>query len=162
MRNFGMVSPLVWHSKRMNGVSDQGKLLFAYLLTSPHSNSAGVYKLREGYVCADLAWEPEAYQRAKKELVNAGMIQAEDTTEEVSIGLWFKHCPPKTGAHYLNAETQILSISSQRLRDAALDALKPTWNQDWKGPKRLENGQTVAGERGANGLVTTLRTRLNT
>ena len=41
MRSFSKVSPNVWQSQRFNALPDDSRLLYFYLLTSPHANSAG-------------------------------------------------------------------------------------------------------------------------
>ncbi|MGB8364922.1 MAG: hypothetical protein ACLQUZ_15655 [Rhizomicrobium sp.] len=163
MRSFTMVSPMIWLSARFRKLPDDAKLLFLYLLSCPHQNSAGVFRLTAGYACDDLTpWDSEKFQRSKNALVKAGMVQVDDATEEILIELWFKHSPPTSGATYIGIEKQIRSIVSQRLREAAMEALEQTWNPNWRGPKRLSNASPQDDANSPRGLVTSLQTRLNT
>lgn len=46
----------IWYDEKFSALSDDAKLLFVYLLTSPHSNSVGLYVIRMAYIYADLNW----------------------------------------------------------------------------------------------------------
>src|SRR5262245_26949974 len=74
-------------------LSDDARLLYLYLLTSPHVNSAGCYVLPEEYACADLKWAPERYHAARIELVENEMVCFDPKHEVVFITAWFKHNP---------------------------------------------------------------------
>jgi hypothetical protein len=69
MRDYGKVHTAAWSSKTIKALSDDGKLLAFYLMTSPHSTIAGVFRLPDGYVCEDTGWTPERVSKAFQELL---------------------------------------------------------------------------------------------
>ena len=50
------VCPKFWTDDKVQPLSDDARLLFLYLMTSPHSNMAGFYWLPLGYIAEDLRW----------------------------------------------------------------------------------------------------------
>lgn len=127
-RDFSMVAPALWGSKRFIGVSADAKLVHLYLLTNQHQTSAGAYRLLAGYACVDLgAWQLDRFLAALAELGPAGLVQADAATSEVMIERWFKHCPPTNDRHYRGTAKLIGQLESETLRAAATAALNEAW-----------------------------------
>ncbi len=121
MRDFSKISPAVWQSSRFNSLpSDDGRYLYLYLLTNRHQNSAGCYRLPDGYACTDLLWRPDRYVAARQALQKADMIRFDAETIEVMITRWFKHNPPMNQSHYDGTERILERLESPRLQ-------KPRW-----------------------------------
>lgn len=117
-REFSKVSPAVWRSKRFLALkTDRGRLLLLYFMTSQHQNSAGAYKLPEGYAVSDLGWATDAYRDARAELQAAGLIHYDPETEEVYVSGWFKVCPPMNDKHASGTMSRISEIESDALRE---------------------------------------------
>lgn len=79
MREYGQVQCAFWHSADALGngpdnpaLSDGGKLLALYLLTGPHSNGLGCYRMPDGYLMADLGWNAETIAERFAELSRKG------------------------------------------------------------------------------------------
>ena len=53
-RTYGVVQSNFWTDSHILKLSSEAKLLAIYLITSPHSNTQGLYRLPFEYVCADL------------------------------------------------------------------------------------------------------------
>ncbi len=68
MRIYGSVQICFWENSETQSLSDQSKLLAIYLLTGPHSNMAGVFRLPDGYIREDLGWDSQIVKRAFLEL----------------------------------------------------------------------------------------------
>lgn len=68
MRDYGKVHAKFWSSDTISKLTDDGKLLALYLMTSPHSTIAGVFRLPDGYVCEDMKWEPARVAEGFREL----------------------------------------------------------------------------------------------
>lgn len=122
-RDFSKVSPSVWRSQRFMRLSDKSKLMFLYAITSPHVNSTGCYTLPDGYACADLGWQLQDYQQARGEVIEAGMIDFDEITNEVLIHRWFKHNAPTNDKHSKGTHRFLGKISSVRLLEIATQAL---------------------------------------
>lgn len=72
MREYGQIQCAFWQRVREEGWSNDAALLGAYLLSGPHSNGIGCYRLPVGYVCEDLAWDSERVSKGFEELFGKG------------------------------------------------------------------------------------------
>ena len=79
MREYGQVQSAFWQSVDAQAFSDTGKLLALYLLTGPHANGLGCYRLPDGYVMADLGWSDETVSKGFSELESAGFARRSPT-----------------------------------------------------------------------------------
>ncbi len=128
MREYSKVSPNVWQSERFNNLpSDDGRLLYLYLLTCSHQNSAGTYRLPDGYACVDLRWKPERYHNARAELVAADLIAFDDLASVVMICRWFRHNPPMSEKHLIGIERALERLPSESIAQHALEAAQEAW-----------------------------------
>ncbi|ECL8497802.1 hypothetical protein FTY95_05685 [Salmonella enterica] len=50
MRDYGKVNSSFWTSESIRSLSDDGRMLSLYLLTSPHANMTGCFRLPDGYL----------------------------------------------------------------------------------------------------------------
>ncbi|MBV9549833.1 MAG: hypothetical protein JO256_09200 [Alphaproteobacteria bacterium] len=140
-RNFNMVSPKLWRSRRFLDQALEARLLYLYLLTCEHATSAGCYRLLPGYACADLGgWQRENYDHALSSLAQAGMIEADSETQEVLITRWFQHSPPMNRKHYAGTMKLVLAIESARLRQTATKALDEAWQAVQVALSQRDNG----------------------
>lgn len=78
MREYGQVQSAFWQSPDAQAWSDTGKLLALYLLTGPHSNGVGCFRLPDGYVTADLGWSMERVSKGFDELLAKGFANRLD------------------------------------------------------------------------------------
>jgi hypothetical protein len=78
MREYGQVQSAFWQSPDAQAWSDTGKLLALYLLTGPHANGLGCYRLPDGYVMADLGWDSERVSKGFEELFRNGFANRID------------------------------------------------------------------------------------
>src|SRR5262245_10173630 len=159
-REFTKVSPRLWQSPRFRELQSDAKLVFVYLLTSEHQNSAGCYRLPDGYATADLGWPADQYRKARDELVEAGMIKFDPGASVILIERWFRHNPPMSQDHLTGVERILDRIECDELREAALEALSESWSaiQAQRG-SRGRKKQTLAGE-SANGAADHIPDRL--
>jgi len=85
VRDYGRVYTAFWSSHDIRTLSDDGRLLALYLLTSPHTTIIGVFRLPDGYACEDLQWTPERVRKGFVELFNKGFSNRCETTKWVWI-----------------------------------------------------------------------------
>ncbi|ADQ41553.1 hypothetical protein Calkr_2085 [Caldicellulosiruptor acetigenus I77R1B] len=74
----------IWYDEKFKQLSNNAKLAFIYILSSPHSNMAGYYRLPVAYISYDMQWEKETVLEALNELENYNMI-AYDTKNEIVL-----------------------------------------------------------------------------
>lgn len=83
-----------WENARREGWTDDEKQLGLYLLTGPHRNLEGLFRLPYGYVVEDLGWDEARVEATLSLLVARGFAAYDDTVRVVLIvkGLRFQ-CP---------------------------------------------------------------------
>ena len=128
MREFSKISPALWHSQRFNTLpSDDGRYLYLYFLTCEHQNSAGCYRLPDGYACHDLQWPQARYHKARSQLIEADLIGFDDACRVVMICRWFKHNPPMNEKHLIGIERILEKLPSITIQSVAQAALNEAW-----------------------------------
>jgi hypothetical protein len=125
MRDFSKVSVSLWQSDRFTNLpTDDARMLFLYMLTTPHGNSAGCFRLADGYAQADLRWTAERYCAARLALVDSGMIEYDAATSVVLIAKWFDHNPIMNMKHRQGVEAILRKIPCQHLRDRRAEEIQ--------------------------------------
>jgi len=95
MRDYGKVHTSFWSSSTIGSLSEDGRTLALYLLTSPHTTIAGVMRLPDGYVCEDLRWGSERVSEGFAELFRKGFANRCETTKWVWICKHFEWNQPE-------------------------------------------------------------------
>lgn len=95
MRDYGKVHAKFWSSPTTRSLSDDGRLLALYLLTSPHSTITGVFRAPDGYVCEDMKWTPERVAKAFTELLTKGFANRCETSKWVWVMKHLEWNPPE-------------------------------------------------------------------
>lgn len=80
MRDYGKVHTSFWHSDTLAGLSDDAKFLALYLLTCPHGNMAGVFRLPTSYAAEDTGWDSERLANGFKTLSDSGWMARDERT----------------------------------------------------------------------------------
>ncbi|MCE3238742.1 MAG: hypothetical protein K0R24_1723 [Gammaproteobacteria bacterium] len=93
MRLYGSIRTCFWENEDAQKLSDQGKLLATYLLTGPHSNMLGCFRLPAGYITEDLRWDIQKVKAAFHELHELRFIARDQTSGWVFIHHFLKWNP---------------------------------------------------------------------
>ena len=72
MREYGSVHTRFWANVAIQSLSDQAKLFALYLLTGPHTNMLGCFRLPIGYIAEDLNWRAEVAIKKLDEISQMG------------------------------------------------------------------------------------------
>lgn len=124
MRDWSKISPDVWSSKRfLSLASSDARLVHLYFLTCSHQNSIGCYRLPDEYAAADLGWTVERYREARDMVLEIGLAEYDDETEELLVLGWLKHNPPMNPKHEQGNTSKMERVRSERL----LETLMETW-----------------------------------
>ena len=57
MREYGKINTRFWADTKMLRLTVNARFMVVYLLTGPHTNSVGCFRLPSGYISADLRWD---------------------------------------------------------------------------------------------------------
>ena len=90
MREFGQIQATFWTDPDLRQLSDQAKLLAAYLLTGSHTTSLGCMHLPLHYMAYDLNWEPETVSKPFGELFRNGFVMIDEPFQYVLIPNFLK------------------------------------------------------------------------
>lgn len=72
MRDYGKVYTAFWTSEDIRSMSEDARTLAFYLLTCPHGNMLGCFRLSNAYAGDDLKWELERVSKGFEELYEKG------------------------------------------------------------------------------------------
>jgi len=84
----------IWHDEKFISLSTEGKLLFLYVLTCPHSNALGAYILKKGYIVEDLKWPLVKVTQTLSELGRKGLVAYDEAVSLVVVNKYLEHNPP--------------------------------------------------------------------
>lgn len=125
MREFCKVSPTVWRSKKFRALpSMECRLVYLYLLTCPHANSAGCFDIHPLYAAADLGIGEELFLDCIETLSKTGLVEWDGDENTVLIGNWVEFNGPQNPKHALGILSQLSQVSSDSLRTKAFQDLR--------------------------------------
>ena len=93
MARYTRVKCRLWHDEKLRSLSEDGRMCFIYVLTSPHGNMLGMYVLAHGYGAADLKWDVKRFGKAFTELFQEHLIEYDESTNLVFIRNYIEHNP---------------------------------------------------------------------
>lgn len=74
MRDYGKVYTAFWSNEDMRAMSEDARMLALYLMTCPHGNMLGCFRLPNAYAAEDLKWEIERVSKGFEELFQNGFV----------------------------------------------------------------------------------------
>jgi hypothetical protein len=94
-RDYGKVRAQFWESESLRELSVQAKFLALYLLTSPHTNAIGCFRLPVAYIGHDTSLTKEALEKAFAELRLAKFALPCERAPWIYIPNYLRHNPPE-------------------------------------------------------------------
>jgi hypothetical protein len=113
MRDYGKVHTSFWSSETIRHLSDDGKMLALYLMTSPHTTLIGAFRLPDGYASEDLGWDSKRVAKGFKELLANGFANRCETTKWVWIVKHLAWNPPENPNQRKAGQKLVAQIPSQ-------------------------------------------------
>ena len=93
MRDYGVVRVRFWSWAKRKKLSLEARDLALYLLTSPHGNSLGCFRLPMAYLCDDLDANAKAVSKSLDELKAVGFLEREEEDGWTWIRDFLEHNP---------------------------------------------------------------------
>lgn len=84
-REYGSIHTRFWTNFAMQSLSNDAKLLALYLLTGPHTNMLGCFRLPVGYISEDLNWSAQAVVKGLDELLAIDFAQYDSVHQWIFI-----------------------------------------------------------------------------
>lgn len=133
MREYGQIQCSFWQRACEEQWTNDAMVLGAYLLTGPHSNGIGCYRLPNGYVCDDLGWDSERVSKGFAELFGKGFCNRFGTV--VLIPKFLRWNPISNGNVAKARAQEFEAIPNEEAKQAAALALL-TFGNHWGNPFR--------------------------
>ena len=147
-RRYGQVPLNLWRLPAFKALSDQGKVAVLFFWSGPHSTSAGIGLVPDGYAVADLGWSVTQWQAARLEAEKAGFVKRDDATETVLVQNYLASNRPVNARHRAAIVNQIISIDCPELRQMAECALAEVEKPQLSAPKESPLLRTAYLDRG--------------
>ena len=90
MRDYGRVFSAFWQSQDIRELSEDGRTMALYLMTCPHANLIGCFRLPDAYAADDLQWSSERVREGFANLVEKGFASRDEGTKWVLIHKYLK------------------------------------------------------------------------
>jgi len=136
MRAYGQIHASFWTSATIRGLTEDGRTLAAYLLTSPHTTMIGCFRLSDGYACDDLGWGIDRVSKAFADLDAAGFAKRTTATQWVLIANFLKWSPVKGPKQAAGALKLLKQVPRDEPLLVELEAAIRSFSPDVKIPDR--------------------------
>ena len=93
MRDYGRVYSAFWQSPEIRALPEDARTLALYLLTTPHGNLIGCFRLPDAYAADDLQWTAERVSEGFAKLVEVAFVRRDEATKWVFIAKYLKWNP---------------------------------------------------------------------
>ncbi len=90
MRDFGRVYSSFWQSPEMRAIDEDARTLALYLLTTPHGNLIGTFRLPDAYAAEDLQWPIERVSKGFAKLGSIEFVTRDEGTKWLFITKFLK------------------------------------------------------------------------
>lgn len=106
----------IWRDDEFRGLTEEGKLLFFYLLTCPHGHLSGIFVLPIGYAMEDLGWEPEEIRAPWIEIERNEMIRYDHRAKVLLLPNFLKYNPFENRNTVINAVRNVEQLPDTHLK----------------------------------------------
>ena len=118
------IATRIWRDEKFSLLSEKGKLLYLYLLTSHHSNMAGYYLLPELYIMEDLQWKRTTLDKEFEELFKSGMVSRCTESCVVLVPRYFKYNRIENSNQARGVNQRVLELPANSLVEGFKAACK--------------------------------------
>jgi hypothetical protein len=122
----------IWTDEKFKVLTPRQKLLFFYVLTSPHSNMLGIYVLKFPYAAADMNMDEGELCGHMGVLETHGFVQYDDEAEVVFIKNFIEHNKMRNPNSVKGAVARAGTLPKTKLMTdylKHLDSLPPSWTK---------------------------------
>lgn len=135
MRDYGRVYSSFWQSPEMRALPEDARTLALYLLTTPHGNLIGCFRLPDAYAAEDLQWSMERVSEGFAKLVEAAFVTRDEGSKWLVIAKylkWNRFENPNVATAARKAFDQVPSLPLKCLLSKALLEFGVHMNADFR------------------------------
>ena len=96
MSRYRQIHCLIWNDDKFPFLSDDCKLIYFHLLTTPLSTPFGLYKASIGALADEIRWPVKRYEKAFREALKKGFIEYDERLYVVFIPKFIKYNQPQS------------------------------------------------------------------
>lgn len=96
MAKYRKIDPRIWNDAKFRELSDNGKLVFLFVLTHPYLTSLGCMRATLDGLAAELSWTPKAFREAFQEASTRGLLRADEAACFVSAPKFLRYNIPES------------------------------------------------------------------
>ena len=96
MARYRKIDPRIWNDRKFRDLSDDGKLVFLFVLTHPHMTGLGAMRGHPSGLAPELEWKPERLQKAFKEGLAKGLIRYDSHACFIWVPNFLKYNSPES------------------------------------------------------------------
>ncbi len=92
---YSRIEDKFWIDPMVRKMTEDARILFLYILTTPQRNIVGLFHLPSAFACYHLQWTPQRFEKALKELIKANRVKYDFDLELIFIKNFFKYQAPE-------------------------------------------------------------------
>lgn len=96
MARYRKIDPRIWNDAKFRDLSNDGKLVFLFLLTHPHLTALGAMRATVPGLAAELGWLPEAFMEAFREAFAKGLLRHDEKACLVVLPNFIRYNAPES------------------------------------------------------------------
>lgn len=96
MSKYRKIDPRIWNDTKFRSLSDNGKLVFLFILTHPHMTPIGGIRATVPGLAAELGWQTEAFREAFREAFDKAMVKADKIAPLIWCPNFLKYNRPES------------------------------------------------------------------
>jgi len=90
------ICPKIWNDAKFVSMSDNGKLVFFFLLTHPHMTPLGAMRATVAGLASEMGWTVKGFGDAIQEAITHGMVKANAKASCIAIPKFLKYNQPES------------------------------------------------------------------
>lgn len=123
MAEYSKIFKKIWKNKKYRSLKDSQKLLWLYLLSSPHANVLGFYCLPKAYISSDMGWSSQKTAQNLAVLSKA-LIKYDEENQIILISSWFEHNPLSSENHIKKAQAELSEVPETPLYQEFIEIIE--------------------------------------
>lgn len=124
MARYRNIHCMIWNDDKFPFVSDDCKLVFFHLLTTPYSSPFGLYKASIGALSDEMRWPQKRYEKAFREGFQNGFFRYDERHHVILLPRFLNHNPPNNPNVLISWSPMVDELPDSDLKAEWFDILK--------------------------------------